>query len=85
MGRPKKISDSEILLIAFEVISREGFESFTFEQVSKATKLSPAALVKRFKTKKTSGLFGTESKVGREHAANAFFGAEGSYGAVGNL
>lgn len=52
MGRPKKISDSEILLIAFEVISREGFESFTFEQVSKATKLSPAALVKRFKTKK---------------------------------
>ncbi|WII70853.1 TetR family transcriptional regulator [Bdellovibrio sp. 22V] len=52
MARPKKVSDSEILLIAFEVISNEGFESFTFEQVSRATGLSPAALVKRFKTKK---------------------------------
>lgn len=52
MGRPKKISDSDVLLIAFDVISREGFESFTFEQVGKATGLSPAALVKRFKTKK---------------------------------
>lgn len=51
MGRPKKISDSEVLLVAFEVISREGFESFTFEQVGKVTGLSPAALVKRFKTK----------------------------------
>lgn len=52
MGRPKKISDSDVLLMAFDVISREGFESFTFEQVGKATGLSPAALVKRFKTKK---------------------------------
>ena len=52
MARPKKISDSDILLMAFEVISVEGFESFTFEQVAKATGLSPAALVKRFKTKK---------------------------------
>lgn len=52
MGRPKKVSDSDILLIAFEIISSEGFESFTFEQISKATGLSPAALVKRFKTKK---------------------------------
>lgn len=51
MGRPKKVSDSDILLIAFEIISSEGFESFTFEQISKATGLSPAALVKRFKTK----------------------------------
>jgi len=52
MGRPKKISDSDILLMAFDVISREGFESFTFKQVGKATGLSPAALIKRFKTKK---------------------------------
>lgn len=52
MGRPKKISDSDVLLMAFDVISLEGFESFTFEQVGKATGLSPAALVKRFKTKK---------------------------------
>lgn len=52
MGRSKKISDSDVLLKAFDVISREGFESFTFAQVGKATALSPAALVKRFKSKK---------------------------------
>ena len=52
MGRPKKISDSDILIKSFQVISREGFESFTFEQVARATGLSPAALVKRFKSKK---------------------------------
>jgi AcrR family transcriptional regulator len=38
--------------MAFEVISREGFESFTFAQVGKAVRLSPAALVKRFRSKK---------------------------------
>jgi AcrR family transcriptional regulator len=52
MGRPKLINDSEVLDIAFNVISNEGFESFTFAQVGKAVGLSPAALVKRFKTKK---------------------------------
>lgn len=51
MGRPKKLSDSECLERAFEVISHEGFESFTLAQVAKATGLSPAALIKRFKTK----------------------------------
>lgn len=56
MSRTKKISDSDILDKAFDVISREGFDSFTFEQVSKAVKLSPAALVKRFKTKKKLAL-----------------------------
>ncbi|HEY1080437.1 MAG TPA: TetR family transcriptional regulator [Bdellovibrio sp.] len=52
MARTKKVSDSEVLDRAFEVISREGFHSFTFAQVGKAVQLSPAALVKRFKTKK---------------------------------
>ena len=51
MGRPKKLSDSECLERAFVVISREGFESFTLAQVAKATGLSPAALIKRFRTK----------------------------------
>jgi AcrR family transcriptional regulator len=51
MGRPKKMSDSECLERAFEVISREGFESFTLEQVARATGLSAAALIKRFRTK----------------------------------
>lgn len=62
MARPKKISDSEVLLKAFEVISREGFESFTFEQVSKATRLSPAALVKRFKSKQRLALLARNRK-----------------------
>lgn len=52
MARPKILSDSVVLSTAFEIISREGFESFTFAQVGKATGLSPAALVKRFKTKR---------------------------------
>lgn len=51
MTRTKKLSDSELLVKAFEVISREGFESFTLEQVSKKTGLSPATFIKRFKTK----------------------------------
>jgi AcrR family transcriptional regulator len=51
MGRPKKLSDDACLERAFDVISREGFESFTLEQVSRAVGLSPAALIKRFGTK----------------------------------
>lgn len=51
MGRPKKLSDDACLERAFEVISREGFESFTLEQVARAVELSPAALIKRFGTK----------------------------------
>lgn len=52
MPRKKIMSDSEVLDKAFFVISYEGFESFTFAQVGKKVGLSPAALVKRFKTKK---------------------------------
>jgi AcrR family transcriptional regulator len=55
MGRPKKISDDACLERAFEVISREGFESFTLAQVAKAVGLSPAALIKRFGTKERLG------------------------------
>jgi AcrR family transcriptional regulator len=51
MSRPKKLSDSELLFAAYDVIGREGFESFTLQQVAKRMDLSPAALVKRFKTK----------------------------------
>lgn len=52
MARSKKISDRDILSKAAAVILTEGFESFTFQQVGKAVGLSPAALVKRFKSKK---------------------------------
>jgi AcrR family transcriptional regulator len=51
MTRPKKLSDSELLFQAFDVIAREGFDSFTLQQVGRYTELSPAALIKRFKTK----------------------------------
>lgn len=62
MSRTKKLSDSEVLAIAFDVIAREGFNSFTFEQVGRAVKLSPAALVKRFKNKKTLALLARNQK-----------------------
>lgn len=62
MARTKKTSDSEVLSAAFDVIAREGFESFTFEQVAKATGLSPAALVKRFKTKKQMAFLARNQK-----------------------
>jgi AcrR family transcriptional regulator len=46
------VSDADVLNVAFDTIARKGFESFTFSQVGKAVGLSPAALVKRFKSKK---------------------------------
>jgi AcrR family transcriptional regulator len=51
MTRPKKLRDSELLFQAFDVIAREGFESFTLQQVGRRTDLSPAALIKRFNSK----------------------------------
>ncbi|WP_374032392.1 TetR/AcrR family transcriptional regulator [Bdellovibrio bacteriovorus] len=62
MARPKNTSDSEVLSAAFDVIAREGFESFTFEQVARATHLSPAALVKRFKSKKQMAFLARNQK-----------------------
>ncbi|WP_408095598.1 TetR/AcrR family transcriptional regulator [Peredibacter sp. HCB2-198] len=62
MARTKKMSDYEVLELAFEVISKEGFDSFTFEQVGKAVGLSPAAMVKRFKTKKRLALLARNQK-----------------------
>lgn len=60
--RTKKTSDFDILLKAFDVIAHEGFESFTLEQVAKATSLSPAALIKRFKTKKNLAQLARDTK-----------------------
>jgi AcrR family transcriptional regulator len=78
MARPKKISDSECLERAFDVISREGFESFTLAQVAKATGLSPAALIKRFETKHQLARAARDRKwdvnlgqMQRNHAASA--------------
>lgn len=85
MSRTKKISDSDILDRAFEVISKEGFHSFTFEQVSRAVKLSPAALVKRFKTKKQLALLARNQRWDRNlghvdpEKINKLNGLEGIY------
>jgi AcrR family transcriptional regulator len=62
MSRTKKMSDSEVLIKAFDVIAREGFSSFTFEQVGKVVGLSPAALVKRFKSKNQFALLARNLK-----------------------
>lgn len=62
MSRTKKISDSRVLEMAFDVISKEGFQSFTFEQVGKVVGLSPATLVKRFKNKKRLALLARNQK-----------------------
>ena len=62
MARPKTISDSDLLDRAFEVISREGFESFTFQQVGRAVGLSAPALVKRFKSKRRLALLARNQK-----------------------
>ncbi len=56
------MSDSEVLIAAFDVIAREGFSSFTFAQVGKAVGLSPAALVKRFKNKNQLALLARNLK-----------------------
>lgn len=62
MSRTKKMSDSDVLDKAFDIIAREGFHSFTFAQVGKAVGLSPAALVKRFKTKHQLALLARNQK-----------------------
>lgn len=51
MTRTKKLSDSEVLRLALKVIVDRGPDSFTLGEVSKKTRLSPATLIQRFKTK----------------------------------
>ena len=62
MSRTKRLSDSEVLMAAFDVIAREGFSSFTFKQVGRVVGLSPAALVKRFKNKNQLALLARNIK-----------------------
>jgi len=51
MSRPKKLSDSDLLHVAYDVSSREGFDSFTLKQVARSANMTPAAVIKRFKSK----------------------------------
>lgn len=52
MLRKKKIEDSIILKMILDVIKKEGATTFSLEDLSRKTKLSPATLLQRFGTKK---------------------------------
>ncbi len=49
--KTKKLSDYDVLLIAKNVIMKQGPQSFTLNHISKKTGLSSPALIKRFQTK----------------------------------
>lgn len=52
MGRPKTISDADVLEAAARVVGRLGPASFTLRDVGDEVGLSPATLVQRFGTKR---------------------------------
>lgn len=49
--RPKIISDLELLELATEVVLQHGPQAFTLRQIAQHAKVSPATLVKRFKSR----------------------------------
>ena len=51
MPRKKTLSDEEVLATAHRLIHEAGPEALTFDRLAKASGLSPATLVQRFKTK----------------------------------
>lgn len=51
MSRPRTITNETIYEAALEIIMRRGPDSLTFQTLSDATALVPAALVRRFKNK----------------------------------
>lgn len=52
MARPRSISDQTILQEAYELLMEAGPSGFTFERLGAQVGLVPAALVRRFKSKK---------------------------------
>ncbi len=51
MPRKKTLSDEQVLATAHRLIHEAGPEALTFDRLAKASGLSPATLVQRFKTK----------------------------------
>lgn len=51
MSRPQRVTNEAIYEAAHEIIMQHGPDSLTFQTLSKATGLVPAALVRRFKSK----------------------------------
>jgi AcrR family transcriptional regulator len=52
MARPRSITDQAIVAEAYELLMAQGPGNLTFEQLSTRVGLVPAALVRRFKTKR---------------------------------
>lgn len=52
MARPRLITDQAIIAEAYELLMDQGPHNLTFERLGKRVGLVPAALVRRFKTKK---------------------------------
>src|SRR5688500_6504416 len=52
MARPRTVSDDEILMATIRAMSRLGPVKLTLADVAQEAKLSPAALVKRFGSKR---------------------------------
>ena len=53
MGRPKNISDEEVLEGALNVVIEKGPHRFTLPEVSRAVGVAPATLIQRFGSKAT--------------------------------
>ena len=51
MSRPQRVTNGAIYEAAHEIIMQQGPDGLTFQTLSKATGLVPAALVRRFKSK----------------------------------
>jgi TetR/AcrR family macrolide resistance operon transcriptional repressor len=52
MARPQTVSDDQILMSAWKVIARRGYDSFTLVEVAEEVGLSRAAIILRFKSTK---------------------------------
>ena len=50
MARPQSVSDDDILMTAWRVIARRGYDSFTLAEVAEEVGLSRAAIILRFKS-----------------------------------
>ena len=69
MSRPQRVTNEAIYEAAHEIIMQHGPDKLTFQTLSKATGLVPAALVRRFKSKQQ--LFIEVDKYCLEMAADA--------------
>ena len=70
MGRPRTVADGAILMATIEMMARHGPVELTLAHVADAVGLSPAALIKRFGSKR--GLLLAVSNAGSEGMVESF-------------